>query len=164
MSTGDLQVLPGQDERFMAAISHALVIATGVGMVGGAVIWILQRQKSSYVAFQTLQAVTFQFVGMMLMWAGYACWGCLYGVSMVPLLTNPEAYGDSPPAFFLDQPAPNRSASCPHGSLDDLRHLRRYSLPAGEKLPLPLGGRSGRTLPGGKLRAMCDAAATEWLA
>ena len=100
MSTGDPQVLPGQDERFMAAISHALVIATGVGMVGGAVIWILQRQKSSYVAFQTLQAVTFQFVGVMLMWAGYACWGCLYGVSMVPLLTNPEAYGDSPPAFF----------------------------------------------------------------
>jgi len=48
--------VPTQDERIMAAMAHATIIFSAVGLVGPLVIWGTQREKSPFLAFQALQA------------------------------------------------------------------------------------------------------------
>jgi uncharacterized membrane protein len=91
---------PIQDERIMAAISHASIITSGFGIVAAAVIWLMQREKSSYVRFQALQALAYQFVGMLGTLLLWACWGCFYSLSFIPMVQNPQAYEDAPPPIF----------------------------------------------------------------
>jgi uncharacterized Tic20 family protein len=91
---------PIQDERIMAAISHASIITSGFGIVAAAIIWLMQREKSSYVRFQALQALAYQFIGMLLTLLLWACWGCFYGLSFIPMIQNPQAYEDTPPPIF----------------------------------------------------------------
>ncbi len=50
------------DERLLAAVSHASVIFLGLGLIAPVVIWATQRTKSAYVAFQALQALTYQVI------------------------------------------------------------------------------------------------------
>jgi len=91
---------PIQDERIMAAISHASIIAGGFGIVAAAVIWLMQRDKSSYVRFQALQATVYQFVGMLALLLTWACWGCFYALSFVPMMRDPQGFEDAPPPIF----------------------------------------------------------------
>jgi len=91
---------PIQDERIMAAISHSSIIAGGFGIVAAAVIWLMQREKSSYVRFQALQATVYQFAGMLAILLAWTCWGCFYALSFVPLMTDPERFEDAPPPIF----------------------------------------------------------------
>lgn len=56
---------PSQEERTMAALAHAsVVIGILTGGIGGVVaaliIWLVYKEKSAYVAFQSLQATAFQ--------------------------------------------------------------------------------------------------------
>ena len=48
------------DERILAALAHGSIIGSIFGMIVPAIIWITQREKSHYVAFQSLQALVFQ--------------------------------------------------------------------------------------------------------
>jgi uncharacterized Tic20 family protein len=48
------------DERILAALAHGSIIVSVVGLLVPAIIWITQRQKSRFVAFQSLQAIIFQ--------------------------------------------------------------------------------------------------------
>lgn len=89
-----------QDERIMAAISHASIIAGGFGIVAAAVIWLVQREKSSYVRFQALQATVYQFTGMLAILLAWACWGCFYALSFVPMIKDPQGFEDAPPPIF----------------------------------------------------------------
>jgi len=91
---------PIQDERIMAAISHASIIAGGFGIVAATVIWLMQKEKSNYVRFQALQATAYQFVGMLATIILWACWGCFYGLSFIPIIRNPQGYEDAPPPIF----------------------------------------------------------------
>ncbi|TEU16170.1 MAG: DUF4870 domain-containing protein, partial [Anaerolineales bacterium] len=63
MSTNETK--PSTDERVTAALAHGVVIAYGLGAVGAAVIWLLQKEKSRYVAFQALQAAVYQLAGLL---------------------------------------------------------------------------------------------------
>jgi len=45
-----------QDERIMAAMAHATIIFSAVGLIGPLIIWGTQREKSEFLAFQALQA------------------------------------------------------------------------------------------------------------
>jgi uncharacterized Tic20 family protein len=57
----DLESLnPTQDERVMAALAQISVLVPFLGVVAPIVIWVTQKDKSRYVAFQSLQAVAFQ--------------------------------------------------------------------------------------------------------
>ena len=47
---------PTQDERVMAAVAHATIIFSAVGLIGPLIIWGTQREKSPFLAFQALQA------------------------------------------------------------------------------------------------------------
>ena len=93
---------PSADERVTAALAHGVVIAYGLGAVGAVVMWLLQKEKSKYVAFQALQAAVYQLVGLLVQLIGWSCWGCCYGLSFIPIIANAEKYKDAPPpAFFF---------------------------------------------------------------
>ena len=93
---------PSADERVTAALAHGVVIvAYGLGAVGAAVIWLLQKEKSKYIAFQALQAAVYQLVGLLVSIIGWSCWGCLYGLSFIPMIANAEKYKDAPPPVFF---------------------------------------------------------------
>lgn len=92
-----------QDERALAAASHAGILlglfTSGIGgILAAMVIWLVNREKSAYVAFQALQAMVYQvatFIVIMLFW-------CLWGIVWVafllgPLMISPAAYNDVPP-------------------------------------------------------------------
>jgi len=67
---------PTQDERVMAAVVHATIIFSAVGLIGPLIIWGTQREKSPFLAFQALQAAAYQFLlllGGLLAGALYMC-------------------------------------------------------------------------------------------
>jgi len=68
---------PSTDERVTAALAHGVGIAYGLGAVGAVVMWLLQKEKSKYVAFQALQAAVYQLAGILVQLIGWGCWGCL---------------------------------------------------------------------------------------
>ena len=96
-----VQHRPVQDERIMAAIAHASIVASGFGIVAAVVIWLTQREKSNYVRFQALQATAYQFAGMLATLVAWACWGCFYSLSFLPMVRDPQGFEDAPPALFL---------------------------------------------------------------
>ena len=59
------------NERNLAALAHAGVVLPGVGLVAPLIIWCSQREKSAYVAFQALQALTYQLLQMVLYFVLY---------------------------------------------------------------------------------------------
>jgi uncharacterized Tic20 family protein len=64
---------PNQNERVMAALSHVSVILPFMGVIAPLVIWITQKEKSLYVAFQASQALAYQ---LMMILAGFVETGC----------------------------------------------------------------------------------------
>jgi uncharacterized Tic20 family protein len=54
---------PTSEERVIAIISHLTALAFGAGMVLPAILWSENRKKSSYIRFQTLQALGYQSLG-----------------------------------------------------------------------------------------------------
>jgi uncharacterized Tic20 family protein len=51
---------PTSDERVWAGLAHGSILLFGFGAIAALVIWITQRKKSTYVAFQSLQALLYQ--------------------------------------------------------------------------------------------------------
>jgi uncharacterized Tic20 family protein len=48
------------EERILAALSHAAILISGPGLALPALLWATQRRKSTYLSFQTLQALGYQ--------------------------------------------------------------------------------------------------------
>lgn len=81
---------PSQEERTMAALAHGSILLFGMGVVAAIVLWVTQKEKSRYVAFQALQAVAYHIAGFAIFLVGMACWMGLYFASLIPLITTPE--------------------------------------------------------------------------
>jgi uncharacterized Tic20 family protein len=64
---------PTQDERIMGALSHISVLLPLLGVVAPIFIWVTQREKSKYVAFQSLQAMAYQ---LLMIFAYFLAMGC----------------------------------------------------------------------------------------
>ena len=62
--TAQAQIAHSSDERTWGSLSHASALLNLFGGVGGIIaalaIWLTQREKSAWVAFQALQALVFQ--------------------------------------------------------------------------------------------------------
>jgi uncharacterized Tic20 family protein len=84
---------PSQEERTMAALAHGSILIFGMGVVAAIVLWVTQKEKSRYVAFQALQAIAYHIAGFAIFLVGMACWMGLYFVSLIPLMTTPEESG-----------------------------------------------------------------------
>ena len=93
-----------QDERLWASLAHASILLSlvtgGLGGIGAAlVIWVAHKRKSAYVAAQALQAVVYQAVTFVVTMVAWSCWGLAWmGLLLPPLIINPGAYEQNPPA------------------------------------------------------------------
>ena len=91
-------VAVSSNERNLAALAHASILVgmftSGVGgILVALVIWLTQKEKSAYVAFQALQALVYQVAVFLVTMLAWCCWGLLWmALLFLPLLTNPEAY------------------------------------------------------------------------
>jgi uncharacterized Tic20 family protein len=100
-----------QDERVMAAVAHATIIFSAVGLIGPLIIWGTQREKSEFLGFQALQAAAYQFIlllGGLLAGALYMC-----GFFSVPISALVFAPFDEGAALCL----PFLTFSCTFGIL-----------------------------------------------
>lgn len=75
--------LLSQDVRLLAAISHASVLFNTVGLIVPVGIYMTQKKKSSYLGFQSLQALIWQFV--MFIFSLLAS-SCMVGSIFIPVL------------------------------------------------------------------------------
>lgn len=89
------------EHRLLAALAHGSIVAQGVGILVGVLVYINQRDKSRYAAFQALQAAVFQLVNLIITIGLWLVWGVFYGLSMIPLIRLTESKSDAaPPAIF----------------------------------------------------------------
>lgn len=88
------------EERLLAALAHGSIIAQGLGLLVGVLVYINQREKSRYAAFQALQAAVYQLVGLILVIGSWFVWGVFYGISMIPLISLAEDAAP-PPIFWI---------------------------------------------------------------
>lgn len=92
---------PKPNERIAAALAHGLIIANWMGVIAAALIWLLEKEKSKYVAFQALQAVAYQFIGLLVWMAGLFCYmATLFGGIGLATLLTPQGEGEGIIAFF----------------------------------------------------------------
>jgi uncharacterized Tic20 family protein len=77
MTSNNLRMSP-QDERIMAAISHISVVLPMIGVLAPILIWVTQKEKSRYVAFQALQALAFQLSMIIAYAMGMGCYMCSF--------------------------------------------------------------------------------------
>ena len=70
-----LQV-PTQDERLVSALAHLTILLPLIGIIAPIIIYVTQREKSKFIAFQALQALAYQLV-LLLGWL--VRHGLLYG-------------------------------------------------------------------------------------
>jgi uncharacterized Tic20 family protein len=89
------------ENRLLAALSHASVATQGIGILVGVLVYITQRDKSRFAAFQALQAALYQLISFIIMILLWIFWGGLYGLSMIPLIIQAESNPDAaPPLVF----------------------------------------------------------------
>lgn len=86
------------EQKLLAALAHGSIVAQGLGVVAGIVIYVNQREKSRWTAFQALQAAVYQVVALVIVIASWFVWGIFYGLSFIPLIGLPE--GAAPPLIF----------------------------------------------------------------
>jgi uncharacterized Tic20 family protein len=87
-----------QDEHIMAALAHGSILLPMTGVIVPIVIWITQREKSRYVAFQSLQALLFQLILIVAWVLGMGCYMLsIFSmvVAVIPLSQSPgiDQYG-----------------------------------------------------------------------
>lgn len=91
---------PPRDARLLAALAHAAILTGGIGPIAGIIIYITQKDKLPYAAGQALQAVIYQFLGILVTIIVWTCWGLFYALTFIPIISAPEQYSDAPPPIF----------------------------------------------------------------
>ncbi len=85
----DTTVSPTSDEKMMAAIAHLF------GPLGAIIVWAIQREKSRFVKFQSLQALAFDGIAMITMAVFFFCFFIIafLGMSgfMVSAMNDPSS-------------------------------------------------------------------------
>lgn len=81
-----------QEERLLAALSHASVFFSYAGIIVPIIIWATQKGKSVYTEFQALQALILQAVVFIFNMLFVACFMCAI---FVPILVTPLAENET---------------------------------------------------------------------
>jgi uncharacterized Tic20 family protein len=87
----------------MAALSHASALLPMMGVIAPIVIWVTQKEKSKYVAFQSLQALAYQ-LSMILAWfVGMGCYMLsFFGTFFsIPFSSSSGSSESASPIFML---------------------------------------------------------------
>jgi uncharacterized Tic20 family protein len=94
---------PTQDERVMASLSHVSALLPMMGVIAPIVIWVTQREKSEYVAFQALQALVYQLVmiaAWIIGWGFYLC--ASFGmIAFMPFVASSGSSQSLDPFFLI---------------------------------------------------------------
>jgi len=94
---------PSENERILAAIAHASIIANIVnlaGMIATALIWTSERERSEYVRQHALQSLLYQGLVLLILIVLLLFWGLCLGLSLLPVAVRPDLYRSSPPNSF----------------------------------------------------------------
>ena len=92
---------PSQNDKIMAALAHISAVLPLMGVIAPIIIWVTQKDKAEYVAFQSLQAVAYQLL-MILAW--FVGMGCYMLSFFTTFLSIPLSKGSNPsefPFFFV---------------------------------------------------------------
>jgi uncharacterized Tic20 family protein len=96
---------PSREERILAALSHASILANGLSFAGFLVtclIWVLRRDRSEYIRVQSLQALAYQLASFALGLILLLAWGVCTFLSSLPIMMRSDLYSfDNPPIFFI---------------------------------------------------------------
>ncbi|MBN1122806.1 MAG: DUF4870 domain-containing protein [Anaerolineae bacterium] len=88
---------PEFESRLLAALSHGSIFLQGAGIIVGVVVYLTQRDRSKYAAFQALQAAVFQLISMILVVGMWIVWTFFYMLSLIPVIQASEAAPNAPP-------------------------------------------------------------------
>ena len=89
-------VEPTQNDRIMAALAHVTAVIPVTGIIAPILIWVTQREKSDYVAFQALQAVAYQLSMIVAWFAGMALYMASFFIA-IPFSNSSRGF----PVFML---------------------------------------------------------------
>jgi uncharacterized Tic20 family protein len=95
---------PSEDERVLAALSHASIVANVVnlaGMIATSLIWTMQRERSPYVRAHALQALVYQGVVLLISIFLGLFGGLCLALSLLPVMLRPDLYRASPPSYSV---------------------------------------------------------------
>jgi uncharacterized Tic20 family protein len=95
---------PSEDERVLAALSHASIIANAVnliGMIATALIWTKQRDRSPYIRAHALQALVYQGAVLLILVFLALFGGLCLALSLLPAVLRPDLYRTSPPSYSV---------------------------------------------------------------
>jgi uncharacterized Tic20 family protein len=101
-ATESIQAAPNQDERIMAALSHVTAILPFMGIITPTIVWITQKDKSQYIAFQALQALTYQLTMVLACFVGMVCYMCSFLGSFLGMFTTPALASPSEEIEFIE--------------------------------------------------------------
>lgn len=87
------------ESRLLAALAHGSVVIQGLGLLVGVVVYVTQRERSRYAAFQALQAAVYQLINLIIIGLLWVLWGIFYAATMVPMLSSPR--NAALPSMFL---------------------------------------------------------------
>lgn len=90
-----------QEERLLAAIAHASIIASGIGVVVGLVIYLTEKENSVWTARQALQAAIYQLAGLAIIAVAWVGWMVFYFVVIFALVESDMDSEAPPPAFWF---------------------------------------------------------------
>ena len=85
-----------QNDRIMAALAHITAIIPMVGIIAPIIIWATQKDKSEYVAFQSLQAIIYQLSIILAWFLGMGCYMTAF-FGMFILIPLSESFSNSVP-------------------------------------------------------------------
>lgn len=95
---------PSEDERVLAALSHASIVANVAnlaGMIGTALIWTMQRDRSPYVRAHALQALVYQGAVLLISIFLALLGGLCLALSLLPVMLRPDLYRGSLPSYSV---------------------------------------------------------------
>ncbi len=92
---------PTQDERIMAGLSHISALLPLMGVIAPIVIWVTQKDKSKYVAFQSLQALAYQLVMLGAWFVGMGCYMVSFFSTFLTIPFAPSTGSSQPSDLFF---------------------------------------------------------------
>jgi uncharacterized Tic20 family protein len=93
-----------EDERVLAALSHASIVANVVnlaGMIATSLIWATHRDRSPYVRAHALQALVYQGTVLLITLFLALFGGLCLALSLLPAMLRPDLYRGSPPSYSV---------------------------------------------------------------
>jgi uncharacterized Tic20 family protein len=88
---------PDLESRLLAALAHGSIFLQGAGILVGVVVYLTQREKSKYAAFQALQAAVFQLISTIFVVGMWIVWTLFYMLSLIPVIQAVDAAPNAPP-------------------------------------------------------------------